>query len=605
MKLTTSVSVAALLGSAHGAALQTSNPQCRCSPRDPCWPSQSQWASLNSSVSGNLVAVQPVARVCHDPTYDAAACNASMALSESSVWRDQNPGAVQWTNWEAWPERNETCSFDLPKGVPCGQGRVPLFSVVAENAQHIQAAVRFASAHNIRLAIKNTGHCFLGRSSAPESLRIATYKMKKMEFVDDFVPEGARNNKSMGSALTLGAGVVLLDIYTETAKRNLTAVIGLSHTVGAAGGYIQGGGHSPLGPWKGMASDNALQFEVVTADGKLLVANEYQNRDLFWALRGGGGGTFGVVVSVTIRTFPDVPALALTTTVALPGPAGDSFWDMLEGLHERLPALADAGGSGYYFVSPNTVDNGTSTASITIAMFFANKTDQAPIAKIFDGFIQTAQKYVPSANYSLLLAPTLGGSIAYELAKTPYDPTGGIAIVGSRLVSRDFLTQSDGAKRLGKALRDVYDVSGNKTGYTGHFVADGAVAKNAGKIKSALNPAWRKTLTHIAFARDWAPDATLAEQKAVQDKLTNVEIPILKALERDMGAYLNEADPNEAGFQQSFWGDNYERLYRIKQHIDPKGLFIARRGVGSEDWDADGLCRVHKPVTTDASQQQL
>ncbi|XWW97812.1 hypothetical protein V2A60_005799 [Cordyceps javanica] len=546
-----------------------------------------------------------VAHVCHDPGYDAAVCKASMALSESSVWRDQNPGAVQWTNWEAWPERNQTCSFDLPREVPCRQGRVSLFSVVAESAQHIQEAVRFAATHNIRLAIKNTGHCFLGRSSAPESLQIATYKMKKMEFIDDFVPEGSSNNKSMGSAVTLGAGVVLMDIYTETSRRNLTAVVGLSHTVGAAGGYIQGGGHSPLGPWKGMASDNALQFEVVTADSKLLVANEFQNRDLFWALRGGGGGTFGVVVAVTIRTFPDVPALALMSDIALPGPADDRFWNILAALHQRLPALADVGGSGYYFFLPNSVQNGTSTASITIAMFFPNKTDQAPIARIVDSFISDARESAPSANYTLQLAPTLGGSIAYELAKTPYDPTGGIAIIGSRLISRNLLSQKDGAQRLGRALRDIYDGSGNKTGYTGHFIADGAVARNAGKVKSALNPAWRKTITHIAFGRDWAPDATLAEQKAVRDKLTNVEVPMLKALEKGMGAYLNEADAFEADFQESFWGDNYNRLYHIKQHIDPKGLFITRSGVGSEDWDADGLCRVRKRSTNDVSQLRL
>ncbi|KAM3501786.1 hypothetical protein MY10362_005301 [Beauveria mimosiformis] len=601
--ITAATSLVLLLGSAHGTALQTSNAQCRCRPNDPCWPSQSQWASLNASVSGNLVALRPVAHVCHDSGYDAAACNASKALSESSVWRDQNPGAVQWTNWEAWPERNETCSFSLPRDVPCRQGRVPLFSVVAETAQHIQEAVRFAASHNIRLAIKNTGHCFLGRSSAPESLQIATYKMKKMEFVDDFVPEGS-HNKSMGSALTLGAGVVLMDIYSETSKRNLTAVVGLSHTVGAAGGYIQGGGHSPLGPWKGMASDNALQFEVVTADGKLLVTNQYQNQDLFWALRGGGGGTFGVVVSVTIRTFPDVPALALMSDIAFPGPADDRFWDVLAALHQRLPALADVGGSGYYVFLPNSVQNSTCTASINIVMFFPNKTDKAPIAKIADGFIQVARKSAPDANYTLLLAPTLGGSIAYELAKTPYDATGGTVILGSRLISRKFLSQKDGAERLGKALRDIYEGSGN-TGYTGHFIADGAVAKNAGKVDSALNPAWRKTITHIAFGRDWAPDATLAEQKAVQNKLTNVEVPILKTLEKDMGAYLNEADAFEADFQESFWGDNYKRLYRIKQHTDPQGLFIARRGVGSEDWDAEGLCRVRKPFISDESRLQL
>ncbi len=238
-------------------------------------------------------------------------------------------------------------------------------------------------------------------------------------------------------------------------------------------------------------------------------------------------------------------------------------------------------------------------------MFFPNKTDKAPIAKIANGFIEDAQKSAPSANYTLQLAPTLGGSIAYELAKTPYDATGGIVIIGSRLVSRKLLSQKDGAQRVGKALRDIYEGSGNRTGYTCHFIADGAVAKNAGKVKSALNPAWRKTIVHITFGRGWAPDATPAEQKAVQDKLTNVEVPILKALEQDMGAYLNEADAFESDFQQSFWGENYQRLYRIKQHIDPKGLFIARRGVGSEDWDAEGLCRLRKSSTSDESQMRL
>lgn len=184
------------------------------------------------------------------------------------------------------------------------------------------------------------------------------------------------------------------------------------------------------------------------------------------------------------------------------------------------------------------------------------------------------------------------------MAKTPYDATGANVIIGSRLISRKLLSQKEGAQRLGKALRDVYEGSGS-TGYMGHFIADGAVAKNAGKVDSALNPAWRKTITHIVFGRDWAPDATLAEQKAVQNKLTNVEVPILKALEKDMGAYPNEADAFEADFQKSFWGKNYKRLYRIKQHTDPQGLFIARRGVGSEDWDAEGLCRVRKPPTSD------
>jgi FAD/FMN-containing dehydrogenase len=187
-------------------------------------------------------------------------------MSNNSLWLSANPGAVQIANWASWPQRNETCYVDTARSVPCGQGRISLYSVVARKAEHIQAAVRFVKRHNIRLAIKNTGHCFLGRSVAPDSLQILTHNLKSIDFVDNFKPQGCTTGRAgYGSAVTIGAGVQLKDLYTALGQRNLTAVIGASHTVGAAGGYIQGGGHSPLGPWKGMAVDNALEFTVVTA----------------------------------------------------------------------------------------------------------------------------------------------------------------------------------------------------------------------------------------------------------------------------------------------------------------------------------------------------
>jgi len=68
-----------------------------------------------------------------------------------------------------------------------------------------------------------------------------------------------------------------------------------------AGGWLQSGGHSPFSTIHGLAADNALEFKVVTADGNLVVANEVVNQDLFWALRGGGGGTWGVVVEATVK----------------------------------------------------------------------------------------------------------------------------------------------------------------------------------------------------------------------------------------------------------------------------------------------------------------
>lgn len=253
-----------LLGAAVHAAPDI--PRCRCTSQDRCWPSANKWKALNESIDGNLVAVKPVGHVCHDPTFDQAACANITALQQSSVWRSQQPGAVQYANWEAWPEKQQSCYIgDDKRDVPCGQGRISRYSAIVKTAKHVQHAVRFAAKHNLRLVVKNSGHDFLGRSAAPESLQIWTHYMKGIEFTEEFVPEGKRDKRAIGSAVTIGAGVQLSELYNAVREKDKAVVAGFAHTVGAAGGYIQGGGHSALGPWKGMAVDNVLEFKVVTA----------------------------------------------------------------------------------------------------------------------------------------------------------------------------------------------------------------------------------------------------------------------------------------------------------------------------------------------------
>lgn len=240
-------------------------PRCRCTPDQSCWPSPGLWQTLNKTLSGNLVAVKPVGAVCHDPTYNGGLCDSVKGMQTDSSWRSAQSGAVQSINWETWPEKNESCYIDGPRQVPCGQGRIPLYSAVVQSPLDIQKTVRFASKYNLRLVIKNTGHDFLGRSTGPQSLQILTHNMKSINFTDNFVPEGKPDGRGIGQAVTIGAGVQLNELYEAAGKRGLTQVIGLSTTVGAAGGYIQGGGHSPLGPWKGMSTDHVLEYKVVTA----------------------------------------------------------------------------------------------------------------------------------------------------------------------------------------------------------------------------------------------------------------------------------------------------------------------------------------------------
>lgn len=100
-----------------------------------------------------------------------------------------------------------------------------------------------------------------------------------------------------GSALKVGAGVRGGDAAEFAAQYGYRVVVGDCPDVGMAGGYTQGGGHSLLTGLYGLGADNVLEWEVVTASGQHIVATPNQNKDLYWALSGGGGGTYGIVVS--------------------------------------------------------------------------------------------------------------------------------------------------------------------------------------------------------------------------------------------------------------------------------------------------------------------
>jgi FAD/FMN-containing dehydrogenase len=170
---------------------------------------------------------------------------------------------LQQVNWEVNNSLNETCYIDTDKSIPCGQGNLPAYGVAVESVHDISATIKFASEKNLRLVIKNTGHDYLGRSTGRGALAIWTHKMQNITFSDDFKPYGS--HKGVGTTVTIDAGVQLAPLYYAVAQRNQSVVIGMAHSVGAAGGYIQGGGHSPMGNLFGQSTDNVVEFKVVTA----------------------------------------------------------------------------------------------------------------------------------------------------------------------------------------------------------------------------------------------------------------------------------------------------------------------------------------------------
>jgi FAD/FMN-containing dehydrogenase len=214
------------------------------------------------------------------------ACATALKNAQNPFFLEDHPEATQSTGWlKAWD------SAESP------------YVIAAENAEDVVAGVNFAREHNLRVAIKGTGHDYLGRSNSPNSLLIWTHKMRKVTLHDSFSGQGCSTTQPGVPAVTVEAGTRWLETFKEVITNHGRYVQGGGCTsVGAAGGFPQGGGFGSFSKKFGTGAANMLEAEVVTADGKILIANACQNQDLFWALRGGGGSTFGVVTKMTYRT---------------------------------------------------------------------------------------------------------------------------------------------------------------------------------------------------------------------------------------------------------------------------------------------------------------
>jgi hypothetical protein len=222
----------------------------------------------------------------------SADCKTFFASLKKTCYIGDTPGITQTLGWvDGWATE--------PSG----------YAVAARNVDDIAAAVDFARDNNLRPVVKGGGHPYQGPSNAPDSLLIWTGPIHDVTIQQDFVPSGCKSTHAAQRAITVGSGTIWLPAYDAvTTKAGAYVQGGGCTTVGVAG-LIQSGGFGSFSKHYGRAAAGLLEAEVVSADGQVRIASSCTNSDLFWALKGGGGGTFGAVSKLTLRVR-DLPELA-------------------------------------------------------------------------------------------------------------------------------------------------------------------------------------------------------------------------------------------------------------------------------------------------------
>jgi len=554
----------------------------RVRPGQPGWPSDADWADLGRAVGGRL---SPVAA----PALDGPEAK---ALLSNPFYLGDQPGLTESSGYlDAW------------RSAPSA------YAVTAETAEDIAAAVRFAGAHNLRLVIKGRGHSYFGGSNAPDSLLVWTRHMDQVTVHDGFTPQGS--SAAPVPAMSAGAGAMWLHAYqavTQGAGRYVQG--GGCTTVGVAG-LVQGGGFGSCSKGFGSAAASLLEAEIVTADGKVRVVNHVQEPDLFWALKGGGGGTFGVVTRLTLATH-DLPATMGVASLRLQAKSDEAY-------RRLLAKFIDAYAADLF--NPHWGEQVTARPDNRLEVFM-----------VFQGLAQDEAR-AP-------WRPLLDFVSAHPADYDGQDSFNCQALPARHFWDADFLRLAPGVistdPRPGAPQTDFWWSS--NTGETGTFWEGYTSAWMPAEL---LKPAKQARLADAWFAasRHWsvsfhcnkglagAPQAAL---EASRDTATNPDalsafalaimgsdgptiyggaapdlvsargraariqaaMKALRVAAPDTGAYVNECDYFQPDWQRAFWGPNYPRLAAIKRRYDPRGLFTVHHGVGSEGWSADGFARV-------------
>jgi len=566
----------------------------RVRPSDSHWPSASSWEQLSRAVEGNLLRPNALLAPCEAEPNGVACADVMKNLRNPFYLGDQVAG-TQVSGWlDAWTPAPSA------------------YAVAARKADHVAAAVNFAREHNLRLVVKGAGHSYLGTSNAPDSLLVWTRAMNKVTLHDAFVGENCAGKTTPVPAVSAESGAVWIDLYNAVTTQGGRYVQGGGCTDVGVAGLIQSGGFGSFSKGFGSAAASLLEAEVVTADGAVRVVNACRNPDLFWAIKGGGGGSWGVVTRVTVRTH-ELPEYFGAAFGRIQAKSAEGFRRLIARFIDFYAAnLLNPHWGEQISLEPNN--------SLKISMVFQGLT--GPQAReIWKPFFDWANSSPQEVTVVDKLGAAAGqarrwwnveGNNSFVPDKREGAPkhhgwwTGDQAQVGAFLHGYDSLwlpaslMQQSHRARLGDALfaasrHKKVDLHFNK-GLAGAPAEALAASRN-----TATNPKVLDAFALVIIADGERPSypglaRPAMNVEAAEKNKRDIDLAAaeLRRIVPNAGSYVSESNFFNRSWQADYWGVNYSRLRGIKRKYDPEGLFFVHHGVGSEEWSADGFTRLPK-----------
>ena len=490
-----------------------------------------------------------------------------------------------------------------------------VYAVAAAETADVVAAVNFARENNLRLVVKGGGHSYQGTSNSADSLLIWTRAMNGIVLHEAFVPQGCAGTLAPQPAVTVGAGAIWMQVYDAVTTQAGRYVQGGGCTTVGVAGLIQSGGFGSFSKNYGLAAAGLLEAEVVTANGAVRIANACTNPDLFWALKGGGGGSFGVVTRLTLRTreLPEYFGGVFGTIKAHSETAFRSLIARIVSFyHEQL--FNRHWGEQIRFRPGNIVNIGVVFQGLNQQqaedvwrplLTWVAKTPQDFGWETPVQIVALPARHFWDAKFFKQSAPQF-----IVVDDRPGAPEGNFFWAGNHDEAGQFLhgyrstwlPTSLLAKDQQSALVDALFAGSRYWGISLHFNKGLAGTSSNDLVAAkdtAMNPVVLDAFALAIIAGEspstfpsipgHEPDLRAARRHA--SAINRAMDELLKVVSHP-GSYVSESDFFERVWQQSFWGSNYPRLASVKKKYDPSGLFVVHHGVGSEDWSADGFTRL-------------